>query len=64
MKKYYCVTTTVNDRGNVTANITGSIESASVPKAGFTATSKRDIYIDWFGSLKDALEFVEDAKMA
>lgn len=62
--KYYCVTTTVNDRGNVTANVTSTVEADNRPEDSFTSTIRRDIYNDWFDSLKEALEFVEDAKMA
>ncbi|NBI63165.1 hypothetical protein D3Z38_08930 [Clostridiales bacterium] len=62
--KYYSVTTIADDRDNVTANITSTIESSSIPKAGFTATDKVDIYIDWFDSLKEALEFVKFVNMA
>lgn len=64
MKKYYCVTTTYDDRGNVTANVTSTVEVDNRPEDSFTATSRRYIYNDWFDSLEEALEFVENAKMA
>ncbi|NBI63163.1 hypothetical protein D3Z38_08920 [Clostridiales bacterium] len=62
--KYYCVTTTISDRGTVTANVTSTVEADNRPEDSFTSTSRRDIYNDWFDSLEEALEFVEDAKMA
>lgn len=64
MQTFYCVTTTVNDRGSMTAHITSTIEAETIPENTFANTSRRDIYNDWFNSLEDARQFVEDAKCA
>ena len=64
MKTYYCVTSTFDDRGRVTANITNQIEAEQMPESSYTSTSRKDIYNDWFESEQDAREFVEQAKNA
>ena len=64
MKTYYCVTTSFDDHGRVTAGITNTIEAESKPESTFTSTSRKDIYTDWFDSLKEAREFVEESRMA
>lgn len=64
MKTYWCVTTSVNDRGRVVANITNIIKAACKPENSSTSTSRRDIYNDWFESEEEAQAFVEEAKRA
>ena len=64
MKKFWCVTTSVNDRGRVAANITNVIEAVCQPENSSTSTSRRDIYNDWFPSQEEAEEFVEEARRA
>lgn len=64
MKPYWCVTTSVNNRGRVVANITNRIEAICKPENTFTSTSRRDVYNDWFGSLEEAEAFVKEAKEA
>lgn len=64
MKPYWCVTTSVNDRGHVVANITNMIEAVCKPENTSTSTSRRDIYNDWFESQEEAEEFVKEARSA
>lgn len=64
MKAYWCVTTSVDDRGRVVANITNTIEAASKPENSSTSTKRRDIYNDWFESEEEAQAFVDEAKRA
>ena len=64
MKTFYCVTTTVNDKGSMTAHITSTVHAEEIPENTFISTSRRDIYNDWFDNLEDARQFVEDAKCA
>lgn len=63
-KKYWCVTTSVSNKGRVVANITNVIEAAQKPENSFTSTSRRDVYNDWFESQEEAEKFVEEAKNA
>lgn len=63
-KKYWCVTTSVGNKGRVVANITNVIEAAQKPENSFTSTSRRDVYNDWFESQEEAEKFVEEAKNA
>ena len=62
MKKYYSVTSAFYDDGRVVAGITGSREAESKPESRCTAKSDRDIYEDWFESMEEAGEFVEETK--
>lgn len=64
MKKYWCVTTSVNNQGITTCLITGVKEDCHKPKNSFTSTRQRDIYNDWFESEKEANAFVEKSKKA
>lgn len=64
MKTYYCVTSTWNNRGTGTAMITQSIKADKKPQNTYTSTLKRDIYNDWFGSKKEAEQFIRDSKNA
>lgn len=64
MKIWYCVTSSFDDKGRVTAGVTATQEAESKPESTFTSTARKDIYCDWFGSLKEARAFVEEAKHA
>ena len=59
-----CVTTSVDNRGRVVANITNTVEAVCKPENSSTSTSRRDIYNDWFESEEEAQAFVEEAKRA
>ncbi|MBR1422988.1 MAG: hypothetical protein IJ571_06060 [Ruminococcus sp.] len=61
---YYCVTSTFDDYGNVTAKITNQIEADKIPNDIFTNTLRKDIYNDWFDDLNDAQEFVKESRLA
>jgi hypothetical protein len=62
VKTYYCVTTTIYDNGRAAAAITDTIEADAKPESRFTETRSRDIYTDYFESLKEAKQFVKEAK--
>lgn len=64
MKTFYCVTSSFDNRGRVTAGITSSVEAETIPESTFTSTSRKDMYNDWFESIEDAKQFVEEAKSA
>lgn len=64
MKTYYCVTTSVDDKGKVLAAITSVIEAESKPESSFRSLSWKDVYNDWFDDPDEAKKFVEEAKMA
>lgn len=64
MKTYWCVTTSVDNRGRVVANIANTVEAVFKPENSSTSTSRRDIYNDWFESEEEAQAFVEEAKRA
>lgn len=59
MKPYWCVTTTYRDSGSVSAAITIMIRAMEKPENQFLSLRDRDIYNDWFDSLKEAEMFVE-----
>lgn len=64
MKTYWCVTTSVDNRGRVVANITNTVETVCKPENSSTSTSRRDIYNDWFETEEEAQAFVEEVRMA
>lgn len=64
MKTYYCVTSSFDNSGRVTAGITASVKADKIPESTFTSTSRKDIYNDWFESIEDAKQFAEEAKTA
>ena len=64
MKTWYCVTSTFDNRGRVVANITATCRADAKPESTFQSTSRKDIYNDWFGSMKEAEVFVKSAKEA
>ena len=64
MKTYWCVTTSVNDRGKVIAHITSSILSDVKPESTFVQTKRKDIYLDWFDDQEEAERVVREAMEA
>lgn len=64
MKTWYCVTSSYDDHGRVTAAITGTVQTEKKPEQGYKSTRTKDIYVDYFGSRKEAAAFVEEAKRA
>lgn len=64
MKTYYCVTTSFDDNGRVTAGITNSVEAVTRPESTFASTARKDIYNDWFENLDEAKKFVDSARLA
>lgn len=59
MKKWYCVTSSFDDKGNVTAAITATKEAEEWSESTYSCTSRKDIYNDWLGSIEEAQEFVK-----
>lgn len=64
MKTFYCVTTTFDDLGRVTAAITSEKQAQTKPQSSNTSTSRKDIYNDWFQTRKEAVAFIKEAKNA
>ena len=64
MKTWFCVTSSFDDRGRVTAGIPSTIQAEEKPESGYTETKTKDIYTDWFGTEAEARKFAEEAKLA
>lgn len=64
MKTWYCMTSSFDDRGRVTAGITATTQADKKPQSSYIETPRKDIYADWFGSEAEAWKFVEEAKKA
>lgn len=64
LKTYYCVTTSVDDRGTVRAAITSVAEAVCKPENSFKSLKRKDIYHDWFDDPEEAKKFVEEARTA
>ena len=61
MKTWYCVASSFDDRGHVTAGITSVNEQDEKPEDSFKSTLRKDIYCTWFESLEEAKAYVRDA---
>jgi hypothetical protein len=64
LKKWWCVVTSCDNRGRVVANIVDTKEAVTQPESKYRETARKDVYIDWYGSEKEAKEAVENAKKA
>lgn len=64
IKTWYGVVTTVYNDGRLVSKLIDKKQAVLQPESTSSSTSRRDIYIDWFGSLEEAVEFVESSKMA
>lgn len=61
---YYGVMTAFHDDGKIYAAMVEPKEAARKPKNSFKSLPFRDVYIDYFKSKKEALEFLEEVKKA
>ena len=64
MKNYYCVTSSFDNRGRVAAAITKCVKAEEQPENTFKDTPTKDIYNEWFASIKAAERYVREAKSA
>lgn len=64
MKTWYCVTSSFDDKGRVTAAVTATQRAEKKPDGTYASNRHRDIYTNWFGSRKEALAYVEECKQA
>lgn len=64
MKTYYQVLTSFDDKGNVVADIVGTVQATKMPESRYTSTKYFDVYSDWFESEEEARDFIEEAKEA
>lgn len=64
MKTFYCVTSSFDDYGRVTAAITNTLEAESKPENTYKSTRRKDIYSDWFDTLEEAKAFVAESRNA
>lgn len=59
MKTFWITTTGIDDRGRISCQITGTVESKAKPETVHTVTRRKDIYTDYHESREEAEEFVE-----
>lgn len=64
MKKYYAVCTSCYDEGMTIASLVDVIEAEEKPENIYKERSRCDVYVDWFDSYDEAMEFVEENKLA
>ena len=64
MKTWYCVTSSVDNKGRMTAAITETVEAATCPPSTCLFTRRRDVYKNYFGTRDEAAAFVEEARSA
>lgn len=63
MKTFYCVITTFDDKGRVSAALT-SARAEIKPENTRSSNARRDVYEDWYSSRRSANNFLETAKRA
>lgn len=61
MKKWYCVVSSFYNDGIVIANMVDVVQARQKPESEFKETSRCDIYTDWFGSRKEAENWIHDS---
>lgn len=64
MKKYYAVCNSYYNNGKVVANLIDTIESEEKPQDTYKETKRCDVYVNWFESYEEAINFVKECKMA
>lgn len=62
LKTFWSVTTSFYDDGRVTAYVTDKIQAATKPENVSISRARKDVYVDWFESYKEAQEFVSEAR--
>lgn len=61
-KKWWCVTTTFNDKGEIRSAITETREAAKKPDNWSNIIKNLDIYKEWFGSREEAEVCIKEAQ--
>lgn len=61
-KRFWSVTSSVDDRGRIIAHITAAVEAESKPEDICRHTARKDIYVDWFDSQEAAEAFIKEAR--
>lgn len=64
MKKYYAVCNSYYNNGKVIANLVDVIEAEEKPEDTYKETKRCDIYVNWFESYDEAMNFIKECKMA
>lgn len=64
MKKYYAVCTSCYDNGRISSNLVDTIEAEERPENTWKSTRRCDIYVTWFDSYDEAMEFIKEHKRA
>lgn len=64
MKQWYCVTSSFDNMGRVTAAVTNIVEAEECPHNSFRSTARKDIYNEWFESEQEANDWVAQSKKA
>ncbi len=60
--RFWCVSSSFDDRGRGSASIVDVIDADMKPEGSFRSTSRKDYYTDWFDSKEEAEEFVKEAR--
>lgn len=64
MKKYYAVCSSYYDDGKIIANLVDVIETEEKPKDIYKETKDFDVYINWFESHDEAMNYIEECRTA
>lgn len=64
MKKYYAVCNSYYNNGKVVANLVDVIEAEEKPEDTYKETKRCDVYVNWFESYDEAMNFIKECKVA
>lgn len=59
---YWCVVTSVYDDGRVSCNIVDTVTAERRPESVYNSSARKDVYIDYFDSQKEAEEYAEEGR--
>ena len=62
MKKYYAVCSSYYNNGKIIANLVDVIEAEEKPQDTYNESKRCDIYINWFESQYEAMDYIAEIK--
>lgn len=64
MKKFYAVCSSYYDNGRITASLVDVVEAEEKPMDTYRETKRCDVYVNWFESQKEAMDYINECKAA
>lgn len=64
MKEYYGVCSSYCDDGKVIVNLIDSVEAEEKPLDTYKEMRRCDVYVNWFETYEEAMEFINECRVA